>query len=316
MSQPAFSFLGAVFSLYLSYRAASFLYLHLRPSSLPRYLSHEPGKEVWALVTGASDGIGQGFAQELSHQGFNVILHGRNEAKLARVQSELQAQAPNRKFRIFIADGEDADTSVQVKNLVKSLQGDDIHLTVLINNVGGAGSAALDWGPFEGRSAATHDSFINLNARFPTQLTRAVLPLMYANSAALIINIGSAAAVFPVPYASVYSGVKAYNMAWSRSLKAELLAEGRTGMEVMGVNLFYVQSNATSPPRPVTLFTPSSRDMAKAALSKVGSGKAVVMAYWPHALQGFLLGLLPDAITEKVVTSMALKAKARRMKQN
>ena len=64
---------------------------YLLPSTLQHYNST---KANWALVTGATDGIGFGFGQELCARGFNVILHGRNAEKLDRRRRELQTLFP------------------------------------------------------------------------------------------------------------------------------------------------------------------------------------------------------------------------------
>lgn len=52
------------------------MFYFLYPSPLHRYLGNQQGKSSWALVTGASDGIGEGFAHELCSHGFNVIIMG------------------------------------------------------------------------------------------------------------------------------------------------------------------------------------------------------------------------------------------------
>ena len=81
------SFIGAATTCYWTIQLARHLYGYFRPTALPRY--NLTGKDSWALVTGASDGIGFGFAQELSQRGFNVFLHGRDREKLIRRQQEL-----------------------------------------------------------------------------------------------------------------------------------------------------------------------------------------------------------------------------------
>lgn len=90
----------------------------------------------WALVTGASDGIGVGFAEELASQGFNVILHGRNAEKLQTVSETLQAQFPGRKFKILVLDAvQDAGNVDKIQAALAEFK--DLNLKVLINNVGG-----------------------------------------------------------------------------------------------------------------------------------------------------------------------------------
>jgi len=76
---------------------------YLYPSGLPKYLrQHANGDNSWALVTGATDGIGHALCHELSARGFNIVLHGRNEAKLTRVREEFETAHPQRHFRTVV----------------------------------------------------------------------------------------------------------------------------------------------------------------------------------------------------------------------
>jgi 17beta-estradiol 17-dehydrogenase / very-long-chain 3-oxoacyl-CoA reductase len=87
--------LGYGLLAYTSVQVAQFLYFNFRPSSLPRYGKkhrlYKPTYKTWALVTGATDGLGVAWAHELAASGFNIVLHGRNPAKLATIKAELEA---------------------------------------------------------------------------------------------------------------------------------------------------------------------------------------------------------------------------------
>ena len=95
-----------------------------------------------------------------------------------------------------------------------------------MNNVGGDGSSKIKYAPLQERASSEVQGIVDMNATFPTEITRVLLPLLTRQKAALIINIGSGASEVAVPYLSVYSGAKAYDRAWSRTLAAELKAEG------------------------------------------------------------------------------------------
>ena len=191
--------IGIISISFLVTRFLRFIHLYARSSSLKRYLH---GADAWAFVTGASDGIGRGFAQELAQNGFNVVLHGRNLIKLETIKAQLQNQFPKVGFRVLVADTS-STSHQQVDELVATL--DDIHLTVLINNVG----AAVKVAPLVDTTSEEVDAIINTNARFPTQLTKALLPkLTQTDSPSLIMNIGSMGD-FCVPYATIYGGSKA-----------------------------------------------------------------------------------------------------------
>jgi len=289
--------LGTLTLTVLILRLSHFIYLYLRPSSLPRYL-HNPGsRDPWALVTGASDGIGKALAHALAQHGFNIILHGRNASKLSTLAASLRHSFPARDFRTAVLDASSA-TSADIAALVSSTT--DLHLTVLVNNV--AGNVVVQ--PLTATSAAQVDASLNTNARFPAQLTRALLPRFIAAAhPSLILNIGSAAHAF-VPYATVYGGSKACNQAMSSSLCAEMRAEKLASkVEVLCVAVASV-TGAGGNSASVSLFVPDARTMAKACLERVGCGRAVVVGYWAHAVQLAVLGWLPMGVTHAIVGPM------------
>ena len=306
----AFAALGGVWTSYQLYKLSSFTYEHfVRPSSLNRYkTSSSPS---WALITGASDGIGKGFAEELCERGFNVVLHGRNEKKLNAVKDGLKEQWPDREVRIMVLDaGNETGDYAKMDSAVQQLQ--DINLKVLINNVGGGGGVRPVWIPLQDSTEDWPRMILDLNARFPTEITKRLLPQFIKNSPALIMNIGSVGGEVPSPYITIYAGAKSYNKAWSRSLALELRAEGQD-VEVLHQLVGMVSSG--SEPRDTSLLCPSSRRMAQGSLDKVGCGKAVVFGYWPHELQCKMFADLPAWIGEKIILSIALSEKQREGRQ-
>lgn len=288
---------GFVSLLYFWYQTYDFIYTFIRPSSLYRYRHAED--KSWALVTGASDGIGLGFVQELLERQFNVVLHGRNANKLAGIKQDLLQQYPSRSIEIVVADASKLD--VDFDAIAKQLEALPGKLTVLINNVGGQ-TTNPQWALLEETPQATADRLINVNVRFPTQLTRALLPLLQKNSPALILNLGSASAISGLPYLTVYSGSKAFNMIFSAALKAEIRAHGHD-VEVLGLLVGNTISAGNTAHMP--FITVSARELAKGGLDRVGCGKAVVWAHWRHALSFLPLSLIPEGVGEGIgITEM------------
>ena len=247
-ASKVFSILGIVVSTYLAIRFIRFAYLFTLPSSLNKY---HYGKDPWALVTGASDGIGYGLAQELAAKGFNVVLHGRNPTKLEAKKSQLSEGFSNLRFRILVSDASEVSEK-QIEDIVFDLK--NLHLTILVNNVGGSFIIK----PLIDHTFGEMDNLMNVNARFPTQLTRAILPILSkSDDPSLIINIGSLGNVSGVPYCVTYAGCKALNMAISKSLDMELRAEGRN-IDVLAVSVGRVTEVATYK-EPSTFFTPGAR---------------------------------------------------------
>lgn len=304
----SFQYLGAASVAILTYKVAAFAWLYLRPSSLHRYHHGKPGTK-WSLVTGASDGIGQGFANALSSEGFNVLLHGRNEKKLVGVKEALQKQYPALQYQIVIADAFDPNADIDnIVSVARALPG---KLTVLINNVGGAPLDPM-FGAMGQLDQPYVDKIINLNARFPTQLTRALIPLFTSNSPSLIMNITSLTALNGLPYLATYSSSKAFNYCFSQSLKAEMAAEGHS-IEVLGIVVANVISGSNKVDQKG--FTCTSLQMAKEALGRVGCGKANVWGWYRHALQGNLMMMLPEFVVQPMMISVMKQQMAAGEKQ-
>ncbi|KAJ1303617.1 hypothetical protein OPQ81_011800 [Rhizoctonia solani] len=175
-------------------------------STIQRY-NHvsSDGQPAWALVTGASDGIGKGVAKELIARGFNVVIHGRNPEKLQAVKDELLSAHPQRSVCIFVWDattpltpgGQNLSTA-----LLTHLNTNNIRLTALINNVGYTSS----YHTFLTQDPCEIDAIVNLQVLFLSHITRAVLPALTANQPGLIVNVSGLTQVFPAPFLAVHSG--------------------------------------------------------------------------------------------------------------
>ena len=293
--------IGGLWLTYQLYKVASFTYAHfLHRSSLDRYKDTSGSKSTasWAVVTGASDGIGKGFAEELCHRGFNVVLHGRNEKKLNALRDQLLKQWPEREIEILVIDA--ANKALDAEAAVQQLK--DLNLKILVNNVGGGMVHGQAWAALSESDAERVRHLIELNARFTTEITRLLLPQLTQHSPALILNIGSLACEVPLPYLSIYSGVKGYIKSWSSALALEMKLQ-RQDVEVKHVMVGMVSS--ASVPVATTLVVPSSRRMAQGTLDKVGLGSGVVYGYWPHELQHFVISSMPTWILNRVLLNAA-----------
>ena len=301
--QELLKYIGAATTIYLTYQATRFISLYLRPSQLTRYHHGKPGT-TWALVTGASDGIGYGFASVLCSQNFNVLLHGRNEKKLINVRSSLATQHPNIQIRYVIADASETSSQGE-ETLLSAAQNLPGKLVILINNVGGSPYEPT-YGALSDLPPGNVDKLVNLNARFPTQVTRALLPLLSTNGPSLIMNIGSAAGQLGLPFLTVYSACKSFNKTFTEALKMEVDATG-VDVEVLGILVGAVLSGSNK--QAVAGFTCNAREMAVYALDRVGCGRGVVWGWWRHALQGLFLTVAPAWVIEPFMTKLMKEMK-------
>lgn len=289
------SLAGTLFLATTAYKFARLAYIYfVRPSSLPRYHHGTGPLAPWALVTGATDGIGFGLAQELCSRGFNVILHGRSQPKLDAKAAELTAAFPRRAVKTWRANALTPGPSPAYAALADLIRSDNLNLTVLINNIGGA-DPVVD-GAYKTFAASTTEDIhgmVQFNAGFALHVTRAVLPVMLQNTPCLVMNIGSHSD-FGTPYVATYAASKAFLMAFSVSLRAEMQGEGLAGdVEVIGVVSGETVSATTR--KPVSWTIPSARTFARCALDRVGCGRSVISAYYVHGLQRGFLNALPES---------------------
>lgn len=183
------------------------------------------------------------------------------------------------------------ETQKHINEIADSLR--DLHVTVLINNVGTVSKPhGPEFSPFWQEIPEDIDALININARFPAQFTRAILPLLLSHGGpALILNMGSMAD-FGLPYMGMYSASKKFDMIFSSALKGEMKREGKN-VEVLGITCADVVGT-THDKSKSSLLRPDSRTYARAALSRVGCGEAVVCGWWVHGVMWWFRGLLPQ----------------------
>jgi 17beta-estradiol 17-dehydrogenase / very-long-chain 3-oxoacyl-CoA reductase len=293
--------IGAIWTSLFTWKIIKFIWIYcLRRSSISRYHHNNPHNSAppWAIITGASDGIGKQYARELAKKNFNIVLHGRNATKLHHVRTELHDEFPHLSFRVIIADASKTgpESLKHIQEIVDSLK--DLHVTILINNVGsGAKRNGSVYTEVQDIDAEDIDHLINLNARFPAQFTRAVVPLLLSHGGpALILTMGSMSE-FGIPYLSVYSASKCFDMSFSRALRREMMAEGRS-VEVLGIMTGEV-AGVTHDRSKGTLMRPDSSLFAKAALEKVGCGEDVIGATPIQGIIWAVVSMMPLSLLDR-----------------
>lgn len=128
-----FSWLGTALFLYCLFRLVNFVWFYFI-RQIDEYKKYQQGPQPYALITGATDGIGKSLAKNLYQKGFNVIIHGRNEKKLKMTVEEIKALREDGIVESFLADA--TSPSVHFAGIAK--QFNDLNITLFINNVGGA----------------------------------------------------------------------------------------------------------------------------------------------------------------------------------
>lgn len=288
---------------YTGLQTLSNLRFHLHSSKLQRY---KHGSESWALVTGASDGIGLAFVNELANRGFNVILHGRNEEKMKKVLAETQAKHPTTKFKLLVLNSTTPAGPEFDQTVLSAVKG--VHLTVVIHNVAGSGKPTMSMPLFDDFSASDIDGWIDVNVRFQTHMTRLLLPILTQNKPALMIYISSAVTVTTAPWVSLYTAAKQYIEGLARCIKLEMKMN-KTDVEVMSLTVGMVATASSGRREEDANFTmPTTRDFVNSALAKVGWGEAKVTPYFGHGVMFSLVTSLPVWLQDSMMISMSRKA--------
>lgn len=139
---------------------------------VPRRNLHARYGGGWALVTGASDGLGEQYAHQLARSGFNIILMARNEAKLSEKAKEIRA-AYNVETQVVVFDFAKLATPESVAELQGLLSTLKQDISILVNNVGTA-----EVGFLHNNSVQTVMTMINVNVNAQVYMTQAMLPVL------------------------------------------------------------------------------------------------------------------------------------------
>ena len=175
-----------------------------------------------ALITGASAGIGLEYADQLAERGYDLVMVARRRDLLDQHAARLAKQHG------ITAEVLQADLTTKAGlTATEARLTADPAVTLLINNAGFGG-----YRPFATIDPGMIDGLIDIHIRAVTQLTRAALPAMLERKSGAIINIASLLSLSgtlppnPLPHRAVYAGAKAYMLAFTQALTAEIAGSG------------------------------------------------------------------------------------------
>jgi 3-hydroxy acid dehydrogenase / malonic semialdehyde reductase len=154
-----------------------------------------------AIISGASQGIGESIAHHLAKLGIHLVLCARNTQKLAELAATIQSEAPNVQMHMIHCDVQYAQ---QVKNVVDETVQRFGRIDILINNAGVAATVGL----LQEISIEEIDRTIDTNLKGAIYFMHAVIPVMVHQHRGTIININSIAGKTAYPYWSVYDASK------------------------------------------------------------------------------------------------------------
>lgn len=254
---------------------------------------------LYALITGASKGIGRAIAGELAARKINLLLVARSESLLREVAHELEA-AHGIDAHYLAIDLAEPDAAATITGW---LVANSFTVHILVNNAGYGLSGA-----FDRYLAAEHEAMMRVNMHVPVALCRLMLPQLKQQSRSYILNIVSSAAYQAVPGLTVYAASKAFMLNFSRGLGYELrntsvsvtaISPGATDTDF--VNRAQVSTKARKAADKLNM-TPQA--VASMAVNAMFAGKAELVTGMINKLGAFMVWLLPKKLVERTAAGL------------
>ena len=255
-------------------------------------------EKPYALITGASKGIGKSMAISLAKKKYNLLLVARSEDILKDLSAEIES---NHGVKVAYKAIDLVQKEV-CKEVADWARGFDT--SILINNAG----YAL-WGWFENFNEESNQDMMQLNMSAPVSLITHMLPQLKAQKEAYILNIASTAAYQAVPSMALYAATKAFIRIFTRGLRLELR---RTNISVSVVcpgptHSHFTERASMQSIKEMDTFAMSSEDVAKASLEAMFSKKSEKIIGVINFIGAFANRILPAALIEKVASSIYMK---------
>jgi short-subunit dehydrogenase len=249
--------------------------------------------ENWALITGASSGIGKALAYELAAEGYHLFLTARNRPALEEVASDCAAKFAVQ-TRIHIAELTRHD---DIDSLVAAASAEALRFEVLVNNAGFGVK-----GTFLGTDLDQELGMVSVQLDAMLKLTKAVAPSMVARKAGHILNIASVYSFAPVPYQTVYGACKSFLWSFSAALRAELDGTGVTVTVLCpGVTQTEFRARAGIPERNKSAGA-TAEEIARIAVRHTLRGDLIVVPGLPNKLFVFMARHLPISMFHHFIT--------------
>ncbi|MGD0829661.1 MAG: SDR family oxidoreductase [Terracidiphilus sp.] len=257
-------------------------------------------KGRWALVTGASAGIGAALARELAQRGAKLILTARRKDRLELLAAELQAKGVE--VRIVVADLNDPAAP---QRIFDATEGAGLVVDILVNNAGLGQYGAFCQTPIDQEL-----SQVRVNCEAMVRLTRLFVPGMVERRRGWVLILASTASFQPVPYLSTYAATKAFDRFFALGLAAEVarfgvkvtaLCPGRTESE------FFDIARAAAFRRRGML---TAEEVARRGVTAMLRGQRTLIPYVKGWVTALLVRFLPVGLITHYVEKKARPASA------
>jgi short-subunit dehydrogenase len=249
--------------------------------------------DTWALITGASSGIGRALAYEFAAEGYHLFLTARNRQALEEAASNCAAHF-NVQTRIHLADLTRHD---DIDSLIAAVSAEPLPFGALVNNAGFGVK-----GTFLGTDLDQELGMVSVQVDAMLKLTKAVAPGMVARKHGHILNVASVYSFAPVPYQTVYGACKSFLWSFSAALRAELSGTGVTVTVLCpGVTQTEFRARAGIPERNKSAGV-TAEHVARIAVKHTLRGDLIVVPGLPNKLFVFMARHLPISVFHHFIT--------------
>lgn len=252
----------------------------------------------YALITGATKGIGKAFAEELAKRKFNLVLVARSVDLLKSVSEELEKKY-GIKCNYFVAD---LAAPSSPERVIEWVQQNNLDVSVLINNAG-----YTIWSEFEKSNITEQLNMLEVNMLTPVKLSYLMLPLLRKQAKSYLLNVASTAAYQAIPNMSTYAASKAFIILFTRSLRLEYkgtnvsvtcLSPGTTDTDFMN------RAKMDALKETAAKFNMKPEVVAKIAIDGMFKGKAEIIPGFVNWISTMMTYFVPKAIPEKVASNL------------
>ena len=290
--------LGSLLLLKYGISLSQFLWMMMRLYLLPKYGMKKDLRKYgsWAVITGATDGIGKAIAKQLAKRGINVVLISRSPDKLKAVSEEFQVF--NVEVKTITYDFNSVHDYALIEEGLK-----DLEVGILVNNVG----VGYDHPEYFGQLS---DEFcartINVNVFSVQKMTKIVLDGMSKRKSGLIVHVSSYSGLVPIPLLGIYSASKAFVNFFSKALRYEYASSGIDHQvitpDLVATNLSQAKARG--------IFVPNADRFAQEAVNAFGLS-STMSGCWAHELQYHLRNIVPRGMLTSTIMKVMMKGRNR-----
>ncbi len=244
----------------------------------------------YALVTGASQGIGRCLAEECAKRGINLVLAALPDSRLEDVAKSLKAQ-----YGVEVCYQEmDLTENDNPLKLHQWVQDQELNISFLFNNAGTSYFSTFDLSTLK-----ENERVIKLNVEALTQMTNLFLPDLKKQKKSYLLNVASLAGFFPMPCKAVYAASKSYVLNFTRAIRQELKGSS-VSVSVLCPGGVYTSTSTQEVIKSqgfygrISSYTPAY--VAKMAVRQLLRGRAVIASGWMNTVFRVVTSVVPTPL--------------------